>query len=110
MRSSVKFEVLNAEQRRVRNAGAADVLLASLSAVEHDDDVDDVRARVAKDLRRPQRIATCRDHVLDDSDSVVWCEMGLALFRRPVYLRFLAHQYQRKACLHGDGASDQDRA
>src|SRR6266702_7382943 len=52
IRSSVKFEVLNPEQRRVRNAGGADVVLPTLASVEHDDEVDDVEARVAQHLDR----------------------------------------------------------
>ena len=35
MSSSVKFEVLNAEERRVRDAFIADVVFAALTAVQH---------------------------------------------------------------------------
>src|SRR5579859_8084838 len=56
--SSVKFEVLNAEQRRVGNAGVADVVLAALAAVEHHHEVDDLQSRVPQNLGRAQRIAS----------------------------------------------------
>src|SRR5260370_37686815 len=64
---SVKLEVGDSEQWRIRNAGRADVLLAALAAVEDDDQVDDLDAGVAEHLRRAQRVAAGGDDVLDHS-------------------------------------------
>src|SRR5579864_6815602 len=68
IRSSVKLEVLDPEQRRVRNACAPDVLLSALTTIEHHDEVNHVQARVPQNLRRPQRVAAGRHHVLDHGD------------------------------------------
>src|SRR5882762_10401050 len=46
--ASVKFEVTDAKQRRVLHPCAVDVVLSTLAAVEHNDQVDHVHARVAK--------------------------------------------------------------
>src|SRR5712671_425439 len=108
--SSVKFEVLNAEERRVSNAGVLDVFLASFLSIEDDDQVDDIRARVAQNLGRTQRVATSRHHVFDEGDAVPWREVAFDLLRGPVTLRFLAHEDQRKPGLEGDGPAEQDGA
>src|SRR6267378_6486463 len=108
--SSVKFEVLNAEERRVRNAGVLYVFLASFLSIEDDDQVDDIRARVAQNLGRTQRVATGRHHVFDEGDAVPWREVAFDLLRGPITLRFLTHEDQRKPGLERDGPSEQDGA
>src|SRR5258706_12469993 len=56
-RGSVNLEVGDSKERRIGDAGAADVVLAPLAAIEDDDEVDHVGARIPQDLRRPQRVA-----------------------------------------------------
>src|SRR5882672_3957483 len=108
--SSVKFQVLNAKERRVRDAGAFDVVLAPFASVEHDDQVDDVGARVTQHLRRTKRVAAGRHHVFDEGDPVFGLEAAFDLLRGPVPLRFLAHEDQRQPGLQGDGPAKQDGA
>src|SRR2546427_3409446 len=55
---SIKFQVRDAEKRRIRNAGAADVLLSPFAPGEHDDEVDPLHARVAEPPGRAQGSAT----------------------------------------------------
>src|SRR5256885_2031112 len=110
MSSSVKFEVLNAEERGVRNAGLADVLLAALSAIQHHDEVDHIEACIAQRLHRAQRIAAGRNDVLDDGDPFAVGEAAFELFAGAVTLRLLAHEQQRQAGLHRHGAAQEDSA
>src|SRR6266851_7987523 len=107
---SVKLEIGDAEQRRIRNAGPADVLLAALSAVEDDHEIDDLDPRVAKHLCRAQGVATGGDDVLDHCDPLSRLEPSLYLLRCPVSLGFFAHEDQGQAGLHGDGSPQQHRA
>src|SRR5260370_10679993 len=107
---SVKLEVGDAEQRRIWNAGPADVLLAALAAVEDDHEMDDLDTRVAQNLRRAQRVAACGDDVLDHCDPFSRLEPSLYLLRGPVSLRLLAHEDQGQAGLHRNRAAQEHRA
>src|SRR5712692_11074224 len=69
-RGSVKLEVGDAKERRVRDAGVTDVVLAPLAAIEDDDEMDHVGTRIAQDLRRPQRVAAGRHDVLNHRDAI----------------------------------------
>src|SRR5258708_32276864 len=107
---SVKLEVGDSEQWRIRNAGRADVLLAALAAVEDDDQVDDLDARVAKHLRRAQRVAAGGDDVLDHSHPLSRLVPSLYLLRGPVSLGLFADEDQGQAGLHGNRATQEHRA
>src|SRR5437762_5998496 len=56
-RRSVKLQVLNPKQRRVRNPSLADACLAALAAVKHDDEVDHLQAGVAEHLHGAKSLA-----------------------------------------------------
>src|SRR5438445_9762140 len=92
MRSSVKFEFLNPEKWRVRNAGLADIFFAPFSTVQHHDQVDHVESRVAQHLHRAQRVAAGGDDVLDYRDALSNGEAAFELFAGPVTLRLLSHE------------------
>src|SRR5205823_5900117 len=100
MSSSVKFEVLNAEERRVRDAFLADVVFAALTAVQHHDKMNHIEARVAQHLDRAERVAAGRDHVLDHCDALARRDASLDLLRGAVALRLLADEEQRQSGLH----------
>src|SRR5207237_6593692 len=100
MRSSVKFEFLNPEKWRVRNAGPADIFFAPFSTVQHHDQVDHFESRVAQYLHRAQRVAAGGDDVLDYRDALSNGEAAFAPFARPVTLRLLPHQQKGQAGLH----------
>src|SRR5438477_2825604 len=110
IRSSVKFEVLNPEQRRIRDARGLDVFLPALASVEHDNKVDDVEACVAQHLDRAERVAAGGHDILDHGDAFARCETSFDLLARPVTLRLLAHQQQRKTGLHRDRATEKHSA
>src|SRR5690242_19625877 len=57
IKRSVKVEVGDPEQRRVRDARLANVVLAALPPVQHHDEVDHVEPGVAQHLHRAQGIA-----------------------------------------------------
>src|SRR5438132_5467098 len=110
MRSSVKFEVLNPEKRRVRNARLANVFLAAFSAVQHHNQVNHFESGVAQHLQRAQRVSARGDDVLDHRDAFSGGEMAFDLFGGAVTLRLLAHEQKRQAGLHRHRASEQDGA
>src|SRR5260370_19458943 len=99
---SVKLEVGDSEQRRIRNAGPADVLLAALAAVEDDDQVDHLDARVAEHLRRAQRVAAGGHDVLDHCHPLSRLQPSFYLLRGPVSLALFADEDQGQPSLHGD--------
>src|ERR1700730_4814417 len=88
---SVKLEVGDAKEWRVRDAGAPDVFPAALTAIENDNEMDHFDARVAQHLGRAQRITTGRDDVLDDRDPFPRLQDPLDLFRGPVALPLFAN-------------------
>src|SRR5260370_39588961 len=107
---SVKLEVGDSEQRRIWNAGSADVLLAALAAVEDDDQVDHLDASVAEQLRRAQRVAAGGHDVLDHCDPLPRLEPSLQLLSRPVTLWLFADEDQGQAGLHRNRAAQEHRA
>src|SRR5579872_4005309 len=107
-RSSVKFEVCDAEKRRVGDPRLADVLLPSLATVEDDDEVDDVEAGVAQDLHRTERVATGRHDVLDHRHALARRHAAFELLGRAVALRLLAHEDEREPGLHRHRATEQN--
>src|SRR5258706_4215085 len=109
-RGSVKLEVGDSKERRIGDAGAADVLFAPLSAIEYDDEMDHVGARIPQDLRRPQRIAAGRHDVLDHRDAVAALHASFYLLRGSVALRFLATEDQREARFHRHCAAQEHRS
>src|SRR5712691_5962597 len=110
MRSSVKFEFVNPEKWRVRNAGLANVFFAPFSTVQHHDQVDHFEPRVAQCLHRAQRVAARGDDVLDHRDAFSDCEAAFELFGSAITLRLLAHEQQRQSSLDRHRASEQDSA
>src|SRR5260370_13435474 len=107
---SVKLEVGDSEQRRIRNAGPDDVLLAALAAVEDDDEVDHLDASVAEHLRRAQRVAAGGDDVFDHCDPLSRLEPSFYLLRGPVSLGLFADEDQGQAGLHGNRATQEHSA
>src|SRR4029077_3021855 len=89
-RGSVKIQVFDAKEWRIWDTGAADIVLAALAAVEDDDEMDHVGARITQDLRRPYRIATGRDNVLDHRDAVAALHTSFDLLRGSIAFRLLA--------------------
>src|SRR5258708_22790802 len=83
---SVKLEVGDAEQRRIRNAGPADVLLTTFAAVEDYDQVDHLDACIAQHLRRAQRVAAGGDDVFDHGHAVSMLEPSFYLLAGAVSL------------------------
>src|SRR5438067_12353695 len=108
MRRSVKFEFLNPEKWRVRNAGLADVFFAPFSTVQHHDQVDHFESRVAQYLYRSQRVAAGGDDVLDYRDALSNGEAAFQLFASHVTLKLLTHEQKGHAGLHRNRASEQE--
>src|SRR5712692_1255140 len=52
--SSVKFQVFNPEQRRVRDAGLTDVVLTALAPIDQHHQVDHIEAAVTQHLDRTE--------------------------------------------------------
>src|SRR5256885_1681056 len=109
-RSSVKLQVLHAKQRRVRNLRVADVVLATFSAVQHDDQMDDLEARTAKHLHRAKRVTARGDDVLDHSHPLPCLEATFELLRGSVSLWLFAHEHERKPSVHRYGSAEQHSA
>src|SRR5260370_16073985 len=107
---SVKLEVGDSEQRRIRNAGPDDVLLAALAAVEDDDQRDHLDASVPEHLRRAQRVAAGGDDVFDHCDPLSRLEPSFYLLRGPVSLGLFPDEDQGQAGLHGNRATQEHRA
>src|SRR5512135_977938 len=82
IRSSVKLEVLYAEQRRVRDAGVPNVLLSPFATVEHHHEADHLQPRVAQHLRRSQGVAPRRHHILNHCHPIARRDAALELLRR----------------------------
>src|SRR5260370_8182260 len=102
---SVKLEVGDSEQRRIWNAGSADVLLAALAAVEDDDQVDHLDASVAEQLRRAQRVAAGGHDVLDHCDPLPRPEPSFYLLPGPASLRPFPTQTHGQPGLHRNRAA-----
>src|SRR5437879_9731077 len=106
IKSSVKFEVLNPEQDRVRDASSAAVVLPSFASVEHDDQVDHVEAGVAQHLDRAERVAACGHDVFDHGGAFAGRETSFVLLGGPVTLRLLAIEQQREPELHRERSTE----
>src|SRR5438067_3393586 len=110
IRSSVKLEVSNPEQRRVRDLRGANVVLPTFAAVEHDHQVDHIEAGVAQHLDRAERVSAGGDDILDDRDPVTRVEAAFDLLARAVALLLFAHEQEREPGLHRHRSAEEHGA
>src|SRR5207248_1493529 len=104
---SVKRQVGNAKQRRVRQSRLRDVVLPALTAIQHDHQPDHLESRGPQHLHGAQGVAAGGDHVLDDGHALANFEPALDLLCGAVAFRLLPHQHERQPHLDRNRAAKQ---